>query len=156
MKFLATMALLTVIATPTFAQSSSGSTGPQNGKTVVRQRGPHSLAMVPSARASDYRRALRTIRSGRVQRIGPPMAISTTGRLRARASSSTGRLMFGTDRASPPSLGEYEIEMNCLLPSEKSFLLKINSVALLGFHTANLVFLNRILIVPAQWNYPVC
>ena len=57
MKFLATVALLTVIATPTFAQSSSGSTSPQNGKTVVRQRGPHSFAMVPSRVPQfDYRR----------------------------------------------------------------------------------------------------
>jgi hypothetical protein len=61
MKFLATVALLTVIGTPAFAQSSSGSTAPQSEKTVVRQRGPHSFAMVPGPGSSrvpqfDYRR----------------------------------------------------------------------------------------------------
>ena len=74
--FLTTVALLivTVIATPTFAQSfdpdngtgnvitfSHKSTAPQDDKTVVRQSGLHSFAMVPAHGLSrvpqfDYRR----------------------------------------------------------------------------------------------------
>ena len=75
-KFLTTVALLTVtvMATPTFAQSfdsdngtgnvltfSHKSNAPQDDKTVVRQSGLHSFAMVPVHGLSrvpqfDYRR----------------------------------------------------------------------------------------------------
>ena len=75
-KFLTTVALLTVtvMATPTFAQSfdsdngtgnvltfSHKSNAPQDDKTVVRQSGLHSFAMVPARVLSpvpqfDYRR----------------------------------------------------------------------------------------------------
>jgi hypothetical protein len=59
-KFLTTLAVLTVFATPAFAQSfdpdngtgnvlpfSHKSTAPQNNKTAVRQSGLHAFAMVP-------------------------------------------------------------------------------------------------------------
>ena len=70
-KFLSTVALLTVIATPTFAQSFGPDDGtgnvlalsqkaPENEKTAVRHGGLHSFAMVPpeSSRVPpfDYRR----------------------------------------------------------------------------------------------------
>jgi len=62
-KFLTTLAVLTVFATPAFAQSFDPDNGtrnvvafgrapapaaPQNGKTAVRQNGVHSFAMVPA------------------------------------------------------------------------------------------------------------
>ena len=73
-KLLTTVALLTVtvMATPTFAQSfdpdsgtgnvfSHKSTAPQNDKSAIRQSGLHSFAMVPARNSSrvpqfDYRR----------------------------------------------------------------------------------------------------
>ena len=62
-KFLTTLAVLTVFATPAFAQSFDPDNGtgnvlpferaptpatPQSGKTAVRQNGLHSFALVPS------------------------------------------------------------------------------------------------------------
>jgi hypothetical protein len=53
-KFLTTLAVLTVFATPALAQSTGNvlafsykSTTPQNGKTAIGQSGLHSFAMVP-------------------------------------------------------------------------------------------------------------
>ena len=62
-KFLTTLAVLTVIATPAFAQSfdpefgtgnvlsyRSGPTAPENDRFSVRQNGLHSQALVPRVR----------------------------------------------------------------------------------------------------------
>ena len=64
-KFLTTLAVLTVFATPAFAQSfdpdngtgnvltfSYKSTAPQIGKTAVGRSGLHSFAMVPGSRSA--------------------------------------------------------------------------------------------------------
>jgi hypothetical protein len=71
-KFLTTLALLTVIATPVFAQSfdpengtgnllslRSGPTAIPNDRFAVRQNGPHVQAMVPRTRAQNHRFAIR-------------------------------------------------------------------------------------------------
>jgi opacity protein-like surface antigen len=71
-KFVTTLALLTVIATPAFAQSfdpengtgnvlslQSGSTATRNDRFAVRQHGLHAQAMVQRTRTQNHRFAVR-------------------------------------------------------------------------------------------------